>query len=103
RTAGLAPAARAAAERAELTQAARSVAKVWLLRHEIEGVEVPDAFLSLHPEASATTTAARGTTTPPPAAEPASARPRTASDSPQRAAILSTRRVAEQVRTYWCG
>jgi Peptidase_C39 like family len=104
RTAGLAPAARAAAERAELTQAARSVAKVWLLRHEIEGLEVPAAFLSLHPEASATTTAARGTTTSTTtAAEPASARPKTASDYPQRAAILSTRRVAEQVRTYWCG
>ena len=32
------PQARAAAERQELTEAARSVAKVWLLRHEVQGV-----------------------------------------------------------------
>ena len=103
RTAGLTPAARAAAERAELTQAARSVAKVWLLRHEIEGVEVPDAFLSLHPEARATTTAARGTPRRP--ARRPNPRPRgpRGPATTQRAAILSTRRVAEQVRTYWCG
>jgi hypothetical protein len=44
---------RAAAERAELTQAARSVAKVWLLRHEIEGIPLPAGFLATHPEARA--------------------------------------------------
>jgi peptidase C39-like protein len=93
RAAALSPAARAAAERAELTEAARSVAKVWLLRHEIEGVEVPRAFLKVHPEARASTSAARATT----------ARPKTLKDYPRRAAILSTRRVAEQQRTYWCG
>ena len=42
---------RARAERAELTMAARSVAKVWLLRHELEGVPLPAGFLGAHPEA----------------------------------------------------
>ena len=46
RAAALDPQERAAAERRELTQAARSVAKVWLLRHEIEGVALPDDFLA---------------------------------------------------------
>ena len=40
------------AERAELTAAARSVAKVWLIRHEIQGVPLPDDFLEDHPEAA---------------------------------------------------
>ena len=52
--AALGPAARARAERAELTEAARSVAKVWVLRHEIQGVPLPDGFLARHPEARAT-------------------------------------------------
>lgn len=45
----LSPKERAAAERAELTAAARSVAKVWLIRHEIQGVALPDDFLEKHP------------------------------------------------------
>ena len=98
RTAGLDPSARAEAERRELTRAARSVAKVWLLRHELEGVEIPAAFLDQHPEARATTSA-RGATT----AAAGAARTKTARDYPERAEILSTRRVAEQERTYWCG
>ena len=44
------PPARAAAERAELTQAARSVAKVWLIRHQIQGVPLPHGFFARHPE-----------------------------------------------------
>ncbi|MCW2772921.1 MAG: hypothetical protein JWN91_1247 [Nocardioides sp.] len=68
RMARMSPAARAAADRAELTMAARSVAKVWLLRHEIEGVPLPANFLADHPEARAVATApaAKPTTTPPP-------------------------------------
>ncbi|GAW52026.1 MULTISPECIES: C39 family peptidase [unclassified Nocardioides] len=68
RMARMSPTARAAAERAELTMAARSVAKVWLLRHEIEGVALPANFLADHPEARAVATApaAKPTTTPPP-------------------------------------
>ena len=45
--------ARVAAERAELTDAAASVAKVWLLRHELQGVPLPAGFLDDHPEAIA--------------------------------------------------
>ena len=59
RTAALSPTDRAAAERAELTEAARSVAKVWLLRHQIEGVALPAGFLARHPEAQAPATSAR--------------------------------------------
>jgi hypothetical protein len=105
RTAALDPTARAEAERAELTRAARSVAKVWLLRHEIEGVKVPAAFLDNHPEARATTSATRGSTatTSTAPATPQAARTKTLRDYPQRGEILSTRRVAEQERTYWCG
>ena len=59
----LSPAARERADRAELTAAARSVAKVWLLRHQVQGVALPDGFLARHPEvrtrtASGTTAAA---------------------------------------------
>lgn len=54
---------RAAKETRELVQAARSVAKVVLLRHEVLGEPLPEGFLERHPEARAlpTTTAARST------------------------------------------
>ena len=42
--------ARTEAERAELTMAARSVGKVWMLRHEIQGVPLPEGFTARHPE-----------------------------------------------------
>ena len=68
RTATLSPTRRQAAEQAELVQAARSVAKVWLIRHEIQGVPLPDGFLERHPEALARSSAgaapALPTTTP---------------------------------------
>lgn len=98
----MSPAARAAAERAELTRAARSVAKVWLLRHEIEGVALPPGFLDDHPEArAAAPTAARATTSTSPT--PTQARTKTRADYPSRTTILNPKHVAEQVRTYWCG
>ena len=65
RLAAMTPKQRAATARQELTDAARSVAKVWMLRHEIQGVPLPDGFLAAHPEArvaapdSASTVAAR--------------------------------------------
>ncbi len=71
RTASLSPSARAHAERAELVMAARSVAKVWVLRHDIQGVPLPDDFLERHPEARAVPVARGGgnpsddTTAPP--------------------------------------
>ena len=127
----MSPSAREAEERAELVQAARSVAKVWLLRHEIEGVDLPSDFLAAHPEARATTTdqpsdasqvqpaartkssASPSASSSPSASPTASATPTTTTatssrrkrfkDYPQRATIMSTKRVAEQQRTYWCG
>ena len=45
-----APAPRPRPRRAR-PSAARSVAKVWLLRHEIQGVALPAGFLDRHPEA----------------------------------------------------
>ncbi len=93
RQARMTPAERATAVRTELEDAARSVAKVWLLRHEIQGVPLPRNFLAEHPEAAA----------------PAGTSARTAAkakkriDYPQKSAVLSTSRVAEQTMTYWCG
>ena len=85
----LSPSARAAADRAELTMAARSVAKVWLLRHQTEGVPLPSDFLEEHPEARA--------------AAPTRASVKTMRDYPRRTAILDPKRVTAQNRTYWCG
>lgn len=87
------PAEQTRAERAELTAAARSVAKVWLLRHQVQGVPLPDGFLARHPEVVPTEDA-----TPTPAA---TVKP--ASEYPERSGIMGTSRVAEQSRSYWCG
>lgn len=121
RTAALTPAERAADERQELTEAARSVAKVWLLRHDIEGVALPAGFLAEHPEARATTAStapARSTTTTSPSPSGSSSASPTASpttstgtkpavktqrDYPGRAVIMDTHQVAEQTEYYYCG
>jgi hypothetical protein len=113
RTASLSPAARARADRAELTRAARSVAKVWVLRHEVQGVPLPDGFLEDHPEARAGTTPEPQAdfTAPPcdcsPTATPtptATATPgKTIADYPAKGVILDPAQTAEQTRTYWCG
>lgn len=92
RAAALSPTERAASERAELTAAARSVAKVWMLRHEIQGVPLPAGFGQAHPEAGLS---ARTSST--------STRTKTAGDYPERSRVLRPREVAEQTRTYWCG
>ena len=117
RTARMSPKARAAADRAELEAAARSVAKVWLLRHEILGEPLPADFLDRHPEARpvARTASRKATPTPSPTvapnsnvvasatATPAAPAAKTARDYPRRAEILNPKHVADQVRTYWCG
>ena len=104
RRAALGPAARAAADRAELTEAARSVAKVWLLRHQIQGVPLPEGFLARHPEvrtgATTGTTTARTTSSTTTTSDAAR---KTARDYPESARILRNDEVAEQTRTYWCG
>ncbi|CUR54820.1 conserved hypothetical protein [metagenome] len=107
RSAALSPAARAAADRAELTAAARSVAKVWLLRHQIQGVPLPEGFLEEHPEvtvpAAAKSTA--GATASPTASPTAVTAPtdKTNQDYPQNKWILDYKKVAEQTVTYYCG
>ncbi|WP_205473146.1 C39 family peptidase [Nocardioides sp. SYSU D00038] len=92
RSAALGPRTRATAERAELTEAARAVAKVWQLRHEIEGVPLPRSLRA------ASRTGA--TATPTTAVDPET---KTPADYPQRFSILDKNQVAEQVRSYWCG
>jgi hypothetical protein len=127
RSARMTPRARAAADRAELESAATAVAKVWLLRHEIQGVPLPDDFLAAHPEArrSAATSARKPAATPTASASPtrvaqptASASPtptatpsasptavvaKTGRDYPRRVEILKTNQTSEQTRTYYCG
>ena len=104
RRATLTPSARAAAERRELTEAARSVAKVWLLRHQVQGVPLPEGFFQRHPEVRALSTepgTSRRTTTQPATATHISAKPW--STYPDKAAVISTKMTAEQTTTYWCG
>jgi hypothetical protein len=86
---------RLAVERSELEAAARSVAKVVLLRHQVLGEPLPAGFLDRHPEARATasTTSARTTTT----------RTKGIKDYPRRSTVLRWREARQQRRTYWCG
>jgi len=86
---------RLAAERAELEAAARSVAKVVLLRHQVLGEPLPAGFLDRHPEARATTS----TTT----ARTATTRTKRIRDYPRRSTVLRWREARQQRRSYWCG
>lgn len=95
----LTPHARARAERRELTRAARSVAKVWLLRHQLEGVALPHDFLTRHPEAEAAPAAARSTAV----TSAPMASPKSYEDYPDQDKVLKSSQVAEQTRSYWCG
>ncbi|HEX3222552.1 MAG TPA: C39 family peptidase [Nocardioides sp.] len=100
----MSPRQRADAERAELVQAARSVAKVWLIRHQIEGVPLPTDFLARHPEvrpakSTATSTSGKIITTDTSGRE----RVKHWRDYPKRGAVLDHRHVSAQRRTYWCG
>jgi hypothetical protein len=100
----MSPARRARTERAELTRAARSVAKVWLIRHQIQGVPLPHGFFARHPEvrrtALTTGTTARASSPP-----DTSGRHRVKHwrDYPDEGKVLRRTRVSEQHRTYWCG
>lgn len=87
----MSPAAQARADRRELVRAARSVAKVWVLRHEIQGVPLPDGFLQRHPEVvTADTTTARTARV-------------VQKGFPRRYRILNPKHIRAQNRTYWCG
>jgi hypothetical protein len=104
----LSPAARATAERAELTQAARSVAKVWLIRHQIQGVPLPPDFVARHPEVRAAetpTAGARGSTslTAPTVAPVAARKVKHWRAYPKKGVVLHRKDVAAQHTTYWCG
>lgn len=89
RTSARSAAARAEAERAELTMAAQSVGKVWLLRHEIQGVPLPDDFAEDHPEVTAgTSTRARGGF---------------GESYPTKDKILTSKVAKAQNQTWWCG
>ena len=104
RAARMSPTARAAAERAELVRAARSVAKVWLIRHEIQGVPLPHGFFARHPEvrrtAVSTGTSARTSASPDTNGRHPAKRWR---DYPSQGTVLHPRQVRAQHRTYWCG
>ena len=82
RATGRREAARIRAERAELVAAAKAVGKVWMLRHEIQGVPLPRGFAQAHPEVSAR---AFG------------------ENHPERFSIIKGSRSLSQNRTYWCG
>ena len=106
----MSPARRARAERAELTRAARSVAKVWLIRHQIQGVPLPRGFFARHPEVRRTAPTTRtdvttGTTARASSPPDTSGRHRVKHwrDYPDQGKVLSRRRVSQQHRTYWCG
>ena len=75
-------AARMRSEREELTDAAESVGKVWMLRHEIQGVPLPEGFADNHPEISARAVGGA---------------------YPEHFSIIKGSRSLSQNRTYWCG
>lgn len=92
RTSGRTAIARSEAERAELTMAAQSVGKVWMLRHEIQGVELPADFAARHPEVAVS--------------DPTSdtdARGGFGKKYPKRFSILKESRILAQNQTWWCG
>jgi hypothetical protein len=97
----MSPAQRARSVRAELTQAARSVAKVWLIRHQLQGVALPRGFFARHPEVRST--AEPGSRTFSVAESGARRKVKRWKDYPRRAVVLNPRHVTEQHRTYWCG
>ncbi len=93
------PAERARADRRELKAAARSVAKIWLLRHQIQGTPLPAGFLQAHPEVN---NRGGGVDASGNALDP-NAPVKTAKDYPEMGKVLSKKRVNDQRVTYWCG
>lgn len=97
----MAPQAQARLDRRELTDAATSVAKVWLLRHEVEGRALPAGFAARHPEVVAT--AAEGSSVDARTSGTTPATSARRATYPESSTVLSTRRVSSQNRYYWCG
>src|SRR4051794_3346868 len=98
--AAMSPAERARADRAELTQAARSVAKVWLLRHQIQGVALPPDFRAKHPEVRAELSTGKLGSSGEASGKHRVKRWR---EYPDKGTVLDHKDVAAQRRTYWCG
>jgi len=86
----MSPTARAALERRELTEAATSVAKVWVMRHQVEGAPLPEGFAERHPEAFVP-------------ADSENAASLAATSYPRSDTVLSNKQVRSQTRSYWCG
>jgi hypothetical protein len=104
RVAQMSEAERARAQRAELTQAARSVAKVWLIRHEVEGVPLPEGFLARHPEVRRVADGPAGSADATlPHGNGGVERTKRWRDYPRQGLVLRAKHVAQQRRTYWCG
>ena len=88
------------------------MAKVWLLRHQIQGVPLPAGFFARHPEvraatgATGATTGRRRTTTPnvlAPTSPMGKQHQKTWDAYPRRGVVLDPQDVRDQHRTYWCG
>jgi hypothetical protein len=104
RAARMSPAARARSERAEFAEAARSVAKVWLIRHQIEGVPLPRGFFARHPEVRRTNVVTGSRAQVSSGDDGGGAQGvKHWSDYPREATVLRPKHTAEQSRTYWCG
>jgi hypothetical protein len=103
RAAAMPPERRATDERAELTQAARSVAKVWLLRHQIQHVPLPGGFLARHPEVRRTAGASAAARTSSGQDGGGQARFKPWRAYPDKGTVLDPKHVTQQKRTYWCG
>jgi hypothetical protein len=89
---------RLAVERAELEAAARSVAKVVLLRHQVLGEPLPAGFLERHPEARTPDSPNSKTTT-----ATTSTKAKGLEDYPRRSKVLNWKQIRAQRTTYWCG
>jgi hypothetical protein len=83
--------ARTDSERAELTMAAQSVGKVWMLRHEIQGVELPADFAARHPEVAMSDLTG------------GDERGGFGNNYPEKFSILKESRILAQNQTWWCG
>ncbi len=75
------------------------MAKIWLIRHQIQGLPLPDGFLNAHPEINAR----GGGVNPDGTLIDANAPIKTAHDYPEDATILNEKRVNDQRTKYWCG
>lgn len=91
------PTQQASQDRAEPLEAARWVAKVWVLRHEVLGVPYPAGSLARHPEVAALTGSA---TRPGTAARSASTtKSPTATKSPSKSTSASPTKAASSSRS----